>query len=139
MMKFQSSLTPFGSDLIPMILLEWLDAKSLNALDVAIVNGDDHLIRPSNRELKAIWMNCLKRAISLRALNELDYDYLWLEWIIKRRVKPEILTSIKSRMHRSRALPSIRFKALIYPVAGILQTPQSTIFSQAVLSYSVSN
>ena len=58
------------SDLLMTLVLDWLDARSLQLLDIVIINGDEELLRMPHRDMRSIWQSCfdrfVKRIVNLR-------------------------------------------------------------------------
>jgi hypothetical protein len=94
--------SPFSHEVLFLLLLDWLDIRTLRILDAAItrndsgggggVGGGDGAITNtnctmSNEDTKLIWLQCLKTAINLKALVTMEYDHSWIRWIIDRGVK----------------------------------------------------
>ena len=91
--------SPFSHEVLFLLLLDWLDIRTLRIFDAAITHNDsgggggsggvipntDCMI--SNENTKSIWLQCLKTAINLKALVTMEYDHSWIRWIIDRGVK----------------------------------------------------
>ena len=65
-------------DLLFFLLLKWLDATDLVALDVA---------NQSNRWMRTSWLRVLRGALDLRPLRGLLYTHFWIRWLIDRGVR----------------------------------------------------
>lgn len=83
--------SPFSHEVLFLLLLDWLDIRSLRTLDTAITDnvcgGGESNDCISNEDTKLTWLQCLKTVINLRALVTMEYDHSWIRWLILRGVK----------------------------------------------------
>lgn len=84
--------SPFSHEVLFLLLLDWLDIRSLRNLDTAITDngcsgGEVNNCMISNEDTKLTWLQCLKTFINLRALVTMEYDHSWIRWLILRGIK----------------------------------------------------
>ena len=71
------------SDLLLTRIFDWLDARSLQLLDIVIMNVE----RNSLREMKSAWRSCFDSYVERKVLNGSEENHLSIRWRIDRKVR----------------------------------------------------
>ena len=93
-------LFDLGDDLLIHILSQWLGMQSLSRMDIAV----------SDRTTRFHWIRCLSAIKESSSIDEWQYCYLALKWLIRRGISPRRLqitsTSYSSPVEGAK-LPSL--------------------------------